>query len=119
MTVLDEAPPLIAAERRNAPAPRRRKRSILTWARGGGVANLLFALPMVLVFAVFSWSPIVQSFVMSFQKTNLITWQLGRHRQLRSRAERPVAGPGSAQHPLVRGSGPASSASRSRSCWPW
>ena len=28
---------------------------------------------MILVFAVFSWSPIVQSFVMSFQKTNLIT----------------------------------------------
>jgi multiple sugar transport system permease protein len=43
------------------------------WARRGGVANLLFALPLVLVFAVFSWSPIVQSFVMSFQKTNLIT----------------------------------------------
>ena len=33
--------------------------------------------PMLLVFAVFSWSPIVQSVVMSFQKTNLITPQSG------------------------------------------
>ena len=33
----------------------------------------MFALPLVLVFAIFSWSPIIQSFVMSFQKTNLIT----------------------------------------------
>ena len=45
-----------------------------TWIRRGGIANLLFALPLILVFAVFSWSPIIQSFVMSFQKTNLITW---------------------------------------------
>lgn len=54
-------------------APQRRRRGIRSWIRGGGAANLLFALPMVLVFAVFSWSPIIQSFVMSFQKTNLIT----------------------------------------------
>ena len=67
MAVLDEAPLLVRGETR----PRRR--GILSWVRGGGVANLLFALPMILVFAVFSWSPIVQSFVMSFQKTNLIT----------------------------------------------
>jgi multiple sugar transport system permease protein len=51
----------------------RRRRGIRSWIRGGGAASLLFALPMVLVFAVFSWSPIIQSFVMSFQKTNLIT----------------------------------------------
>jgi multiple sugar transport system permease protein len=50
-----------------------RKRSVATWARGGGIANLLFALPLILVFAIFSWNPIIQSFVMSFQKTNLIT----------------------------------------------
>lgn len=54
-------------------ASQRRRRGIRSWIRGGGVANLLFAVPLVLVFAVFSWSPIIQSFVMSFQKTNLIT----------------------------------------------
>jgi len=49
------------------------KRTPLTWYRGGGLSNLLFLAPMIVVFAVFSWSPIVRSFVMSFQKTNLIT----------------------------------------------
>lgn len=43
------------------------------WVRRGGLSTLLFALPMLFVFVVFSWSPIVQSFIMSFQKTNLIT----------------------------------------------
>jgi multiple sugar transport system permease protein len=51
---------------------RRTRRSPVTWYRGGGVANLLFVLPMVLVFFFFSWSPIVQSVIMSLQKTNLI-----------------------------------------------
>ena len=50
-----------------------RKRTISTWARGGGISNLAFLAPMIIVFAVFSWSPIIRSFVMSFQKTNLIT----------------------------------------------
>ncbi|KQO97090.1 ABC transporter permease [Leifsonia sp. Leaf264] len=45
--------------------------------RGGGLSNLVFLAPMLVVFTVFSWSPIVQSVVMSFQKTNLVqpaTW---------------------------------------------
>jgi multiple sugar transport system permease protein len=50
-----------------------RKRTPLTWFRGGGLSNLLFLAPMIIVFAVFSWSPIIRSFIMSFQKTNLIT----------------------------------------------
>ena len=51
-----------------------------TWFRRGGVSTLLFALPLIVVFAVFSWSPIIQSFVMSFQETNLITPQwVGLH----------------------------------------
>lgn len=55
------------------PAPRaRRRRTPLTWYRGGGLANLLFVLPMLFVFTFFSWSPIVQSVIMSLQKTNLI-----------------------------------------------
>jgi multiple sugar transport system permease protein len=73
-STLDEAPPLLASERRIPPPSRRRRpRNLRTWVRGGGVANLMFALPLVLVFAVFSWGPILRSFVMAFQKTNLIT----------------------------------------------
>lgn len=62
-----------AAEDSPPPAVRRsRRRSPLTWFRGGGLANLLFVLPMLFVFVFFSWSPIVQSVIMSLQKTNLI-----------------------------------------------
>jgi multiple sugar transport system permease protein len=42
------------------------------WLKNGGLATLAFALPMIVIFFVFSWSPIVMSVVMSFQKTNLI-----------------------------------------------
>ncbi|NUU16236.1 sugar ABC transporter permease [Cellulomonas humilata] len=40
--------------------------------RGGGLTTLVFALPMLVIFGVFSWAPIVKAVVMSFQKTNLI-----------------------------------------------
>ncbi|MGW6447259.1 carbohydrate ABC transporter permease [Lentzea sp. NPDC055074] len=53
------------------PAPRRR-RSPSTWVRRGGLTNLLFLLPLLVVFGVFSWAPIAQSVVMSFQRTNLV-----------------------------------------------
>ena len=52
---------------------RSRRRTPLTWLRGGGLSNLLFLAPMLIVFALYSWGPIVQTVVMSFQKTNLIT----------------------------------------------
>ncbi|RDV46934.1 sugar ABC transporter permease [Leifsonia sp. ku-ls] len=45
--------------------------------RGGGLSTLLFLLPMLVIFGVFSWWPIVRSVVMSFQHTNLVsapTW---------------------------------------------
>ena len=48
------------------------RRSPVTWVRGGGLTTLLFALPMLIIFGVFSWAPIVKAVVMSFQKTNLI-----------------------------------------------
>ena len=38
-----------------------------------GCATLVFLLPMLLVFGLFSWWPIVRSFVMSVQQTNLVT----------------------------------------------
>ncbi|MGO3797086.1 MAG: carbohydrate ABC transporter permease [Pauljensenia sp.] len=51
---------------------RRRARSPRTWLRGGGLSSLLFAVPLLVVFGVFSWWPIISAVVMSFQKTNLI-----------------------------------------------
>ena len=50
-----------------------RRRNLKTWIRGGGLWNLAFLAPMLIVFGVFSWTPIVQSVVMSFQRTNLVT----------------------------------------------
>jgi multiple sugar transport system permease protein len=46
--------------------------SLLARARGS-VATLVFLLPMLLVFGLFSWWPIARSFVMSVQQTNLVT----------------------------------------------
>lgn len=72
--VRDTAPPLPPT---SVPQKRRRRRNPATWVRGGGLSNLVFLAPMLVVFTVFSWSPIVQSVVMSFQKTNLVqpaTW---------------------------------------------
>ncbi|GAA3261336.1 carbohydrate ABC transporter permease [Dactylosporangium siamense] len=56
---------------------RPRRRSLATWVQRGGLSSVLFALPVLIIFGVFSWWPIVRSIVMSFQKTNLIgtpTW---------------------------------------------
>jgi multiple sugar transport system permease protein len=41
--------------------------------RRGGLSTLVFLLPMLIIFGVFSWTPIVESVVMSFQHTNLVT----------------------------------------------
>jgi multiple sugar transport system permease protein len=58
--------------------PRWRERlSPVQWVRGGGLAALLFGLPMLLIFTAFSWYPIVRLVVLSFQHTNLVeppTW---------------------------------------------
>lgn len=54
-----------------------RRRTPRTWVRGGGLSTLAFLTPMLIVFTVFSWSPIVQSVIMSLQETNLLdapTW---------------------------------------------
>lgn len=44
-----------------------------SWVRGGGLSTLILALPMLLVFGVFSWYPIVRALVMSVQQTNLVS----------------------------------------------
>jgi multiple sugar transport system permease protein len=56
---------------------RRARRTPVTWVRGGGLATLLFLLPMLFVFGAFSWYPIVRTVIMSLQHTNLVsapTW---------------------------------------------
>lgn len=55
----------------------RRKRhgrpSVIGWVRGGGLSSLLFLLPLLFIFGLFSWYPILRAVVMSFQTTNLVT----------------------------------------------
>lgn len=46
--------------------------SLLTRARGSA-STLVFLLPMLLAFGLFSWWPIVKSVIMSVQQTNLVT----------------------------------------------
>jgi multiple sugar transport system permease protein len=56
-----------------APSPAsRRPVTPAVWVRRGGLSTLAFGLPMVLVFALFSWWPILRSVVMSLQQTNFI-----------------------------------------------
>lgn len=66
---------MTAVAERTAPTAvaRRRRRTPLTWVQGGGLTTLLFLLPLLLIFGIFSWTPIVEAVVMSFQKTNLVT----------------------------------------------
>lgn len=50
---------------------------VVGWMRRGGATTLAFAAPVILVFLYFSWGPIIQGVVLSFQKTNLVapaTW---------------------------------------------
>ncbi|MBN9607457.1 MAG: sugar ABC transporter permease [Actinomycetales bacterium] len=83
MTALHEAtaPAAVPAERRPSASGARRApergpvAGVRRWVRGGGLSTLAFAIPLLIVFGIFSWSPIVQAMVMSFQKTNLITSQ--------------------------------------------
>ena len=51
----------------------RRAGNPVTWVKSGGLTTLLFAVPLIFVFTIFSWLPIIRSVIMSFQKTNLIT----------------------------------------------
>ena len=47
--------------------------SPVRWVRRGGPGTLMFLLPLLLSFGLFSWYPIVRSVVMSLQTTNLVT----------------------------------------------
>ncbi len=49
------------------------RRGPLSWVRRGGLSTLVFALPLLVIFGLFSWLPIGRAIVMSLQETNLIT----------------------------------------------
>jgi multiple sugar transport system permease protein len=51
---------------------RRRFGTPASWVRDGGLSTLVVALPLIVVFGLFSWYPIVRAVVMSFQYTNLV-----------------------------------------------
>jgi multiple sugar transport system permease protein len=51
----------------------RRRRSIRSRISRDGLSTLVFLLPFLLVFGVFSWFPILRAFVMSVQETNLVS----------------------------------------------
>lgn len=75
MTTISSPRPAVAP----APPPssdaavRTRRRTPQDWLREGGLSTLIIALPMILVFGVFSWFPIGRALVMSVQETNLVT----------------------------------------------
>jgi multiple sugar transport system permease protein len=54
------------------PSDTRPRRTPVTWVRRGGLSTLVFALPLLVIFGLFSWLPIGRSLVMSLQETNLI-----------------------------------------------
>jgi len=56
-----------AGQRRSRPG------SIRSWVQRGGLSALVLILPLVLVFGLFSWIPILRAGIMSFQITNLIS----------------------------------------------
>lgn len=49
-------------------------RGLARWVQQGGLSTLVFALPLILTFGVFAWWPILRGLVLSFQKTNMITY---------------------------------------------
>ena len=77
MSVVSARPPAAGAvagggSHQPRPGRARRRRTPASWVRGGGLSAVVFALPLLIVFGVFSWWPIVRSVIMSFQKTNLV-----------------------------------------------
>ncbi len=68
-----DAPPAHAPVSSIMSARRRRRRTPVTWVRGGGLSTLILGLPLLVIFGLFSWFPIVRATVMSVQTTNLVT----------------------------------------------
>ncbi|SDD86019.1 carbohydrate ABC transporter permease [Auraticoccus monumenti] len=67
-------PPVDTTARGTAPSPgRRRVNPVTRWVRHGGLSTLLFFVPLLLCFGLFSWWPIARSTVLSLQQTNFLT----------------------------------------------
>lgn len=56
----------------SGPATPRPTRRAVRWLRGDGPATVLFLLPLLLVFGLFAWWPILSGLIISFQRTNLV-----------------------------------------------
>jgi multiple sugar transport system permease protein len=63
-TYADTAPPATAVRKRSVPRLRITR---------SGLSTLVFLLPFLVIFGVFSWFPILRAFVMSVQVTNLVS----------------------------------------------
>ena len=61
------------AVRPGAASGKRRRSGPLAWVSRDGLSSLFFLLPLLLIFGAFSWFPIVRSFVMAVQQTNLVS----------------------------------------------
>jgi multiple sugar transport system permease protein len=55
------------------PIATRRRHRLRALVSRDGLATLAFLLPLLLIFGVFSWFPIIRAFVMSLQETNLVS----------------------------------------------
>jgi multiple sugar transport system permease protein len=51
----------------------RKRRGLLAWVSRDRLSAFAFLLPLLVIFGMFSWFPIVRSIVMSFQETNLVS----------------------------------------------
>lgn len=56
-------------------AGRRAGGKVRRWVRAGGLSTLVFFLPTLVVFALFSWWPILRSLPLSMEQTNFISTQ--------------------------------------------
>lgn len=65
-------PAPVTAETLEGPSAPRRRRSMTGWFRGDGPHILVFLVPLLFSFVLFSWKPIVDAAIMAFQQTNLI-----------------------------------------------
>jgi multiple sugar transport system permease protein len=51
----------------------RRRRALRTWVGRDSLSTFVILLPFLLIFGLFSWYPILRSFVTSLQETNLVS----------------------------------------------
>jgi multiple sugar transport system permease protein len=74
MTARAEQPePVLTPPKAQRPERTRTRHNPLTWVQRGGLSRLVFLLPLLVIFGLFSWYPIVRLVMISFQHTNEIT----------------------------------------------